>query len=960
MTSLMFIIGVAVMFAMVLAWEASPEERERISLKPAGLLRWAVGGNWPAKVGALLLIIGTGALLRYFMLQIDLPPETKLMSGVIVAAGLGFVSGNLRGNPARRAIHLALGGASLGVAYLTAYSAYGFFQYVNEIEVLGMLFLVASGATAFALSGGALSIAMLAMIGAYIAPAFALQAPGPVEVYGYYAMASLMALLMVYSRGWRPLIHLSFLFTLAGALFFGWTYKYYTPEYYAHMQPLLYILVAIHLAMPILESRKTSDDDGNTWIQRFDSGYFLLLPLTACLLTLSIAPAVSSDGAWGIGGLAILWLMAAGISRRCSYDAGSRYLGVALMLFLVSAMLAVDSSSYYFLLAVLSCAAIAIGPRFGLFGNLGGVLTVVALASFSGFLAQSLGHARPETPFANLQYVRHLIMAAALGSAGMSLKKQGSSLAKAFMVIAIVWALSSSVREVVQMHLVNLPQILHLGLLIATVAYAAWSRRSGPNMLFTVLLAGGLFLTAMSSAGMFSFTSLLLLMLAGQVVFLAHAYAASRQGEEGRLVSGLAYGILPILAFPWAVAFSRSLAQPQTMAVMTLLASSALLASVTAQATTIETDRKPNKLSPLGFLVFGGCLLFVSLFHIEREVWGVAFELVALSYLVSTARLMLSTSDINARAYALVTGIAMASVSVAMILRLLGPADPILTIFDLRRMLLPAMVSLIWAMIGAVLAWWSTRSQSRSLWTIGSVFLVASAVKLVLFDFGSLGQLGNIIAMMAAGGVFMLVAWLAPIPPKQEKPAKDGKTEESSLLPVAVVAVIVIMAMGGLSELFKDKQVKAGTTSAAQIYFPGKEQVEEAVKQGLLRPATSRDAELWTRELARKYSDKGKPMPDLPPSLLNAYVVLKPYTYPTQLKKGGDATFYVPKGIPIPKGDFGYSREYDFNSMTLGCSMASECGQAMMNGKLGAGSTELSVSTGSNGAGPMGIGSGSK
>ena len=125
------------------------------------------------------------------------------------------------------------------MCYLTAYSAFGFFHFVADLQGLGLLFIVASVATVVAITRRAVSIAVLAMAGAYVAPAFALHTPGPDSVYGYYVAASLVTSLMVWLRGWRPLIHLSFLFTLGGALFFGWTQQFYTPDYYHQMLPLL-------------------------------------------------------------------------------------------------------------------------------------------------------------------------------------------------------------------------------------------------------------------------------------------------------------------------------------------------------------------------------------------------------------------------------------------------------------------------------------------------------------------------------------------------------------------------------------------------------------------------------------------------------------------------------------------------------------------------------------------------
>ena len=156
MTALLFICAIAALFALVLAWEAGRDGTTQ-ALRPAGLLSWFIGGNWPAKAGALLLTIGTGALLRYLMLNIDFPASGKLMTGVLVATALGAGSAALKSQPKRRPIHLALGGAALGVAYLTAYSAYGFFKFVPDVQALGALFIVACGATVFALNSRALS-----------------------------------------------------------------------------------------------------------------------------------------------------------------------------------------------------------------------------------------------------------------------------------------------------------------------------------------------------------------------------------------------------------------------------------------------------------------------------------------------------------------------------------------------------------------------------------------------------------------------------------------------------------------------------------------------------------------------------------------------------------------------------------------------------------------------------------
>lgn len=100
--------------------------------------------------------------------------------------------------------------------------------------------------------------------------------------------------------------------------------------------------------------------------------------------------------------------------------------------------------------------------------------------------------------------------------------------------------------------------------------------------------------------------------------------------------------------------------------------------------------------------------------------------------------------------------------------------------------------------------------------------------------------------------------------------------------------------------------------------------VEDAVRKGLLRKATAADAEAWSDAVLQNapqrdlppVAGQGVPRPPKPP-LFNAYVVLKPFTYPSGLFGGNSATFLIPKGVTKPEGNSGHSSVYDFN--TLNC-----------------------------------------
>ena len=781
-----FLFTIAVLFALVLSWEAGPD-RKALMLRPAGLITWFVSGNWPAKVGAALMLIGTGALLRYLLLNIDFPASGKLFAGVAIATALGVASAAIKANPKRRAVHLALGGAALGVAYLTAYSAYGFFHFIGEPQALGALFIVACGATVFAVGSRALSIAVLAMVGAFIAPAFALNNPGPVPVYGYYLLASLLVLLMVWLRGWRPLIHLSFLFSLAGGLFFGWTQKFYTPAYYPQMQPLLLLSVALHLAMPFIEGTHPANKAAEgSWLRRFDLAYFLLLPLAALALTLAIAPDAGQEGVTGLLAMGALWLLAAGAQHLRFREGAARYGGVALIFVLLASLLWLDNLPYFLIGAVVACALLALGPKLGVPEGLEGLLSSVAFASTAGYLLQALFEPMGGTPFLNAAFGRHAVLAVALAVAGLRMRSRASNMPPVFMAVAAAWFSVANARELLHLHLAALPQLAYLALLITSGAYAVFLRWRAPQMSVTLLLATGLFFTSLVGAKGFEAWAIVPLMLAGQAVFSLLAAWAGRHQAQGESVAGVARSMLPLLMLPWALAFSAGLPAPYMPVVMTLLVASALAASVQAQLLLPHDRLWPNTWSPVGFVVFAFWLFYQSLFHIERDAWAVAYELVALVYLLQTVRFMPVSNEQDARLFKLTGALAVVSVALAMLLRLVGPAG-VMTVFDLNRVLLPAVMSLCLAVIGGAMAWWSTRIPSRRLWVLGTLVLAAAAVKLVFFDFDSLGQLGNILAMMGAGGVFLLVAWLAPIPPKAE-PAPHTSGSEPAPKPPRVDA----------------------------------------------------------------------------------------------------------------------------------------------------------------------------
>ena len=134
----------------------------------------------------------------------------------------------------------------------------------------------------------------------------------------------------------------------------------------------------------------------------------------------------------------------------------------------------------------------------------------------------------------------------------------------------------------------------------------------------------------------------------------------------------------------------------------------------------------------------------------------------------------------------------------AILLRVLGPPGD-LTLRSIDAVSVPAAVSLLWAVSGGVLTFWGHRRKSRPLWVGGATLLVGATVKIVLFDIGSLGELSNILAVIAAGTVFLAVGWVAPLPPappREPEPEPEPEPENDSSLRAAAARICAAPNLG--------------------------------------------------------------------------------------------------------------------------------------------------------------------
>ncbi len=836
MTALVFLFAVAVIFGAVLGIEVRGSDSDA-PRRPLGLIAWLTGGNWPAKVGGGLLVVGLGSLLRYALINLDVSPSIKLGTGVAAAGILGLAATLTRMGAARRAVSLALGGAAVGVAYLTAYSAFALFHYLQSATGVGLLVLVAAGAGVYAVTRSALSLAMLAMVGAFLAPAFAVDDPGPLVVYGYYAAASLLTLMMVAVRGWRPLIHLSFLFTLVGGVFFAWTAKYFHPEHASVMLPAVLVLAALHLLMPLVERRGAT----NRWVERLDLVYLLALPAVAAFAALIVAPArvnLSNE----LLGLGALWAAVAVFLWQAKRE-GAALHGVLTVLLAGLGIAARYRDLPWELIALaFSVGALWIASKHSTSTRLHNALA--GLVPLLGILhvASSLSPVPGSPVFINGRFLERLVGAGLLMFAGHICRRIRQSLDTLLWTVGIGWALIAVGSELVRWDLVSLALIVHWLVLALAVVLALLTTRSAAISSALIAVPFAVLITASWAAANAPIAGARISLLVAPLVLVW--VAIRRAGVDADTRPGRVFCALlaPLAAALWATRVGDLAGIEAVQFPFSMAAAVALLVLLAGYALPERARDWVGTVSELSAVAFAAALLVTTTMLISRSSWAALLE--ALSLLGLLGLCFADREEMRLpRWVGPSAAVGAALLLQAHLLRWLGPPGN-LDLSDIARMRSPSLVSLLWAAMGGVMTVWARRQASRSLWVAGASLLVAAAVKMVLMDFGTLGQLTNILAVIAAGIVFMLVGWLAPMPPSarpkpQPEPQPEARREPAAQPPPppASPAVVRPVAPPPAAMPASAPQAKAAPVSAVRA---------EPASAG-----SAADNEYWTRNASR-------------------------------------------------------------------------------------------------------------
>ncbi len=276
---------------------------------------WATTGNVPVKVGVLLSLLGLGFLLGVALEQgwITLTIEVRHVLVSLFGVLLLVVGRRVRD---RNPIYgLSLQGGGIAVLYLTTYVAHAVYDLLPASAAAAAVVAVTVGAGVLAVLEDARSLAVLGIIGGFLAPVLAYSdAEDHVLVFGFYVMLSAAIVAVAWFKTWPELNLLGLGFTLGVTAF--WLVQRYGEGGWSTTQPLIALLVLMYLTIPLVFAARRPPDVQDWMTAPFVFG----LPFAGLGLQWILADHFEYGTAISSGTLAVILGLFAAIAHRLGHE----------------------------------------------------------------------------------------------------------------------------------------------------------------------------------------------------------------------------------------------------------------------------------------------------------------------------------------------------------------------------------------------------------------------------------------------------------------------------------------------------------------------------------------------------------------------------------------------------------------------------------------------------------------
>lgn len=769
-----------------------PDSPDFIEVAVNAVKRWFTEGNLPVKIGVLVLFLGVGALMKYAAEQgwFTVPVELRLI-GVAVAAIGGLIFGWIK-RESHRAFALSLQGGAIGMLLLVVFGAYKMFHLIPPAPAFVLLVVIVAAAGVLAVLQDALALALLAIVGGFLAPILTASDSGNhVALFTYYAVLNAAIFAIAWVKPWRALNLLGFVFTFGIGT--AWGLLKYKPELFASTEPFLILFYAFYLLIPVLYALRQPEGSRGTVDGTLTFGTPLFaFPLQAALLQGDTMGLALSALVLAIVHMAVAWFA---FRRLAMTVLGQSHAMLALGFATLAVPLALSARATACAWAVEGAALVWLGLRQQrVLPRVIGYLLQLA-AGVSVLISLGLGQQQPDAlPLLNGDFLALLLISLSGFASAQLERRAGNAMHIPLFVWGLLWWLGAGLREIDLFADPGHTADLVLGFLaLTTLACSELARRLQWKEFLYPAFAGivlaPLFITLTAAdhgAGPLAGW--------GTAAWLAWFAASLRTQRNLQKVEMTGLSSLHFIhCLTWAGLFGAQLLQLsrvewQLSAVWQVLLG--LLPTAIAFGATLARWKllswplqeaaertRPVLLATLSsalglFWVLGlvaegdpAPLAYLPVLN-PLELAQIAFVLGLLAWFRQAAADGETALDAQFRAqtlaaigFALLTSITLRSV------HFLGgvPWSEEL----LASALAQAALSVVWCAAGLTAMLLGARRRSRPIWIGGAVLVGLVIVKLLLVDRTHLKDIYAILGVLAVGSLLMVVGYFAPNPPRQ-------------------------------------------------------------------------------------------------------------------------------------------------------------------------------------------------
>ncbi|MCS6828290.1 MAG: DUF2339 domain-containing protein [Caldilinea sp.] len=791
---------------------SAPSTFSGVALRKPLLIDWFLRMHLLVQIGLVLLFIGIALLLRYAIDQGWLSVEMRHFAAVVggmLLSGIGFAVRNRR-----PAYGLALQGGGLAVLYLTAFSAYQFYGLLPAALAFGLFVMLSAIGVALSLWQNARILAYAALTGAFAAPLLVASEGGsPIGLFGYYLVLALTAFGLALHKGWQGLVILALLFTHG----VGAIYTAANPETlrfaptdgdYLGLQGFVILFFGLFAAAGLLFAQR------NAAQRRIgDLAIAVLNPLLALIWQLSLVQAFDRGAGYSLaaGSAVYLTLFAALLRRNEEKLAPHRELSLFWALFMLTVAVPVffEAQITAPIWAVAGAIWVWLAQRRSVrwLAPWGLLTQLVAGVAFLPKTAEMLE--RLFTPLGGqVLFLNDFMLGwAMLGLAGLAssrfltqepFRSDNRALWKTLAALAFVWGLGwwygGGLLEATMAPNRFVVSTIVLFLTISTTTMALAGRRLAFSWLEMPgwMLSPALLLFAFLHPYEIDSPLQGAAWLAWPLALVAHfGLLRLNQGRPG-LTFHHAAGVW-LIAYLVAAGVNgllRQVGAEETVALSAVLGSLALLIAGTTKfvgrmPAPIGSCSRAYRLWGLGPVVAAGSLLLLwANLTLEGGVRWLPFLPLLNPLGLADAALLAAVilwlfvvrNDVNGVWRRWIWSARWAWWALAifcMSAELARSAHHLLgTPFTWDGLYASAiyqtLLAVLWSVTALGLMMWGNRRRSRSAWFAGAAVLGLTVVKLFVVDLANVGAVARIVSFIGVGALILLIAFLAPAPPRRE------------------------------------------------------------------------------------------------------------------------------------------------------------------------------------------------